>query len=226
MKGGYVKRLFYILVLLSGMFIISNVNADTYKEGSFKSPSCNTNVDELKKASEDYSFDKKTGKFSVSGRKYSTDLTNLKSFSFFRTSKDRKTLYVYVLSYNNTSEFVSALNLPKYDCDDIYKAEKTSVKVKETSTNSTSGNDKTETKDNNTKDETNNKEENNKENNKEDKLTDDNSKQNEKQKSNDKTSSKEKEKSKKNTTTILCVSGLVLVFAIIAVVLKKKKIIG
>ncbi len=222
-----MKRLFYILILLSGMFIISNVNADTYKEGSFKSPSCSNYVDELKKASEDYSFDKKTGKFSVSGRKYSTDLTSLKSFSFFRTSKDKKTLYVYVLSYNNNIEFVSVLNLPKYDCDDVYKAKKQAIKVKETSTNSTSGNDKTKTKDNNTKEETNNKEENNnKENNKEDELTDDNSKQTEEQKSKDKTSSKEKTKKKKSTTTILCVSGLVLVFAIIAVVLKKKKIIG
>lgn len=220
-----MKRLFYILILLSGMFIISNVNADTYKEGSFKSPSCSNYVDELKKASEDYSFDKKTGKFSVSGRKYSTDLTSLKSFSFFRTSKDKKTLYVYVLSYNNNIEFVSVLNLPKYDCDDVYKAKKQAIKVKETSTNSTSGNDKT--KDNNTKEETNNKEENNnKENNKEDELTDDNSKQTEEQKNKDKTSSKEKTKKKKSTTTILCVSGLVLVFAIIAVVLKKKKIIG
>lgn len=220
-----MKRLFYILILLSGIFIISNVNADTYKEGSFKSPSCSNYVDELKKASEDYSFDKKTGKFSVSGRKYSTDLTSLKSFSFFRTSKDKKTLYVYVLSYNNNIEFVSALNLPKYDCDDVYKAKKQAVKVKETSTNSTSGNDKT--KDNKTKEETNNKEENNnKENNKEDELTDDNSKQTEEQKNKDKTSSKEKTKKNKSTTTILCVSGLVLVFAIIAVVLKKKKIIG
>lgn len=220
-----MKRLFYILILLSGIFIISNVNADTYKEGSFKSPSCSNYVDELKKASEDYSFDKKTGKFSVSGRKYSTDLTSLKSFSFFRTSKDKKTLYVYVLSYNNNIEFVSVLNLPKYDCDDVYKAKKQAVKVKETSTNSTSGNDKT--KDNNTKEETNNKEENNnKENNKEDELTDDNSKQTEEQKNKDKTSSKAKTKKNKSTTTILCISGLVLVFAIIAVVLKKKKIIG
>lgn len=220
-----MKRLFYILILLSGIFIISNVNADTYKEGSFKSPSCSNYVNELKKASEDYSFDKKTGKFSVSGRKYSTDLTSLKSFSFFRTSKDKKTLYVYVLSYNNNIEFVSALNLPKYDCDDVYKAKKQAVKVKETSTNSTSGNDKT--KDNKTKEETNNKEENNnKENNKEDELTDGNSKQTEEQKNKDKTSSKEKTKKKKSTTTILCISGLVLAFAIIAVVLKKKKIIG
>lgn len=222
-----MRRLFYVLILLSGIFIIFNVNADTYKEGSFKSPSCNTNVDELKKASEDYSFDKKTGKFSVSGRKYSTDLTNLKSFSFFRTSKDRKTLYVYVLSYNTTAEFVSALKLPKYDCDDIYKAEKKAVKVKETSTNSTSKNSKTEKKDNNTKSETNNKEEsNNKENNEEDKLADDNSKQNKEQKEKKEASSKEKKEDKKNITTILCVSGLVLVFAITAIILKKKKIIG
>ena len=216
-----MKRLFYVVILVSLLFIFSNVNAETYKEGTFKSPSCNTNVNELKKASEDYSFDKKTGKFSVSGRKYSTDLTSLKSFSFFRTSEDKKTLYVYVLSYNNNVEFVSILNLPKYDCDDIYKAEKTAVKVKETSANSTNKNVKAETKDNNTKDETNNEG-----NNKEEKLTNDNSKQTEKQKNKDKASSKEKIKEKKSITTILCASGLALVFTIIAVILKKKNITG
>ncbi|MDO4369378.1 MAG: hypothetical protein Q4C29_02470 [bacterium] len=228
-----MKRLIYGFILLLSIFIFTNVNAD-YKEGNFSTPSCSSYAKELKKSYDDYSFNKKTGKFSVKGRIYEESIKSPSSLAFFRVSKDQKTLYIYVTSYNNNISMVESYNLPKHNCEDTYKAVKKAVKIK-TNENSASKN-KNENKSENNNVNNNAKEEKeqekskkNKSNNEDKKNKSDDNSQTTTKKNNDKENNKNtssNDELDKNLITIAFIGGFVLIFSVTVIILRKKNIIS
>lgn len=210
-----MKKLGYIFVLLLGLAFYTCVYAD-YKEGDFTSPSCSSYTSELKESYDDYFFDKKSGKFKTEGRIYEESIKNLSSLTFYRTSKDKRTLYIYVPSYNNNIILLDDYNLPKQNCEKTYKAMKSGILLNNKTMNSKSNSVKAN---GNKNDKSNsNKEENNK-NDEKSSLT---TKKTSKEKSSDST---EDEEFKQDVLTLVLLIGLVIAFCFTTKILRKKNLI-
>ena len=137
-----MKRITYFMTIILGMvFLVGGVNADTYKEDSGWTGSSTGAfgkfVDELKASYEGYTFNKSTGKFSTTGKSYTeaTNSSSLNTLVYYSVSSDGKTLYAYIPNWENNAAILSDYNFPAYQCSDVYKVEKQSIKTSESGDN-------------------------------------------------------------------------------------------
>lgn len=138
-----MKRIIYFIFVMGCLFLVGSVNADTYKEDSGWSASsdgaCSSFTDELKASYEGYSFNKSTGKFSTTGKTYAeimSSASTLNTLVYFSVSSDGRTLYAYIPSWENNASLVSDYNFPAYQCSEVYKVEKVSIKTSDSSSDS------------------------------------------------------------------------------------------
>ena len=124
-------KILFILLGVIVLFSVTDIKADTYNEGgaSASSNSCDTFTNELLGAKTGYLFDDATGKFTLEGKTYNESKDE--KVIFYRTAKNGRTLYTYVLNYDKNSklEEVESLNLPAFLCSKTYKTEKNSYPV-------------------------------------------------------------------------------------------------
>lgn len=150
-----MKKFLCCLFIISFYFMGINVYADTYSEGKWVETSGDVcdKYSEVASAYTAYTFDSSTGKFALSGNKYSID--GPMSMVYYTVSSDFNTLYAFVPSYDSNKSLIpSSVGISaNKSCADTYKVSKTSTVVSDNNSSEDEGtNNNDDSVDNNSND--------------------------------------------------------------------------
>lgn len=132
-----MKRIKYLIfgVIFIFSFVVE-VNAASYTEGEWKSPTCGDYASKISTAYTAYTFNNTTGKFATSGTTYSASTDH--PIKTYEVKDDGATLVIYVIDYDtnvNGMASIKALPAPSAKCGtSIYSATKTATSTSGTVT--------------------------------------------------------------------------------------------